>query len=296
MIVASQGFPAALSSPALFAYNSLIVFLVTQDITYKGEKVKFNKVYIPVDALSRHEDFDTWYEDGDLFLHFECKKGWKSEKDRVQIIGRMGGQVGEIKPDNYGLVYFIRYERYEYKLHTYVIGHHYYVEGMVWDLYGSFNEPPFNLVEETLTSYNRKSVRVRRVEKFRNHGACLEVHVPELEKLRIAVASIVAIGLKEEWKGKSEGEDREIGSFFQRMKSRIFENKGFTYEEIQKMIAEGHPLVKIIKPIGRPIDNPKSHYAKRREKEMKQQEQQEQNLADAKRTLRAARAKNSQNK
>ena len=56
--------------------------------------MKFNKVYIPVDALARHEDFDTWYEDGDLFLHFACKKGWKSEKDRVQIFGRMGGQVG----------------------------------------------------------------------------------------------------------------------------------------------------------------------------------------------------------
>ena len=266
--------------------------------------MKFNKVYIPVDALSRHEDFDTWYEDGDLFLHFACKKGWKSEKDRVQIFGRMGGemgaikpdakaggQVGEIKPDNRALVYEIHYERFTYRLHTYVIGHHYYIEGMVWDLYGSYHEPPYSLVEETLVSYNRKSVRVRYVEKFKNHGACYEVHVPELEKLRIAVACLVAIGYKEEWKGLSEGEDRELGNFWQRMKSRIFENKGFTYEQIQQMIAEDHPLVKIIKPTGRPIDNPKSHYKKRRDKEQKQKEQQEKGLEEAKKTLHAIRAK-----
>ena len=173
-------------------------------------------MYIPVDALARHEDFDTWYEDGDLFLHFACKKGWKSEKDRVQIFGRMGGQVGEIKPDNRALVYDIMYERFTYRLHTYVIEHHYYIEGMVWDLYGSYHEPPYSLVEETLVSYNRKSVRVRRVEKFKDHGPCYEVHVLELEKLRIAVACLVAIGYKEEWKGLSEGEDRELGNLWQR--------------------------------------------------------------------------------
>lgn len=254
--------------------------------------MKFNKVYIPVDALARHEDFDAWYEDGDLFLHFACKKGWKSEKDKVQIYGRMGGQVGEIRPDNRALVYAIRYERYEYRLHTYVIGHHYYIEGMVWDLYGSFQEPPFSLVEETLTSYNRRSVRVRVVDSFKNHGACYEIHVPELEKLRIAVACIVAIGLKEEWKGLSEGEDREIGTRLQRLKNRVFENKGFTYEQIQEMIAEGHPLVEVIKPTGRPIDNPNSHYQKRREKEAKEKGDEEQKLADARKALRAIRAEN----
>lgn len=272
--------------------SSRIILSAYTPLQPGGFTVKFNKIYLPVDALARHEDFDTWYEDGDLFLHFASKKGWQSEKDKVQIYGRMGGQVGEIKPDNYTLVYFIRYERYEYKLHTYVIGHHYYIEGMVWDLYGSFNEPPFSLVEETLTSYNRRSVRVRRVENFKNHGACLEIHVPELEKLRIAVACIVAIGLKEEWKGKSEGEDREIGSRLQRIKSRILDNKGYTYDEIQQMIAENHPLVQIIKPTGRPIDNPHSHYKKRRDKEMAQQEEQEKRLNDAKRALRGIRAKN----
>ena len=104
---------------APIAYN--LTTYILQSYHVRGWGLKFNKVYGPVDALARHEDFDTWYEDGDLFLHFACKKGWKSEKDRVQIFGRMGGQVGEIKPDNRALVYDIMYERFTYRLHTYVI-------------------------------------------------------------------------------------------------------------------------------------------------------------------------------
>ncbi len=226
--------------------------------------LKFNKVYIPEDALARHEDFDTWYEDGELFLRFQSKQGWSSEKDRVQIMGRLGGQVGQIKPDYRALTYQIAYERFDYTLHTYVIGHHYYIEGMVWDLYGSFANPPFHLVEETLTSYNHRSVHVKHV-KFKNKGMCYEVHVPKLEKLRIAVASIVAIGIKEEWKGLSEGEDREVSSSrLEKLKNRIFENKGFTYEQIQEMIENGDPRVQIIKPQGRPIDNPNSRFSTKR--------------------------------
>ncbi len=224
--------------------------------------MKFNKVYIEKDALARHQDFDTWYEDGDLFLRFQSKQGWQTEKDRVQIFGRLGGEVGEIRPDNRALTYRIRYERYEYTLHTYVIEHHYYIEGMVWDLYGSFANPPFHIVEETLTSYNHRTVHVK-LKEFKNKGLCYEVHVPKIEKLRIAVASVVAIGLKEEWKGLSEGEDVEVGTGLQRLKNRIFENKGFTYEQIQQMIADEDPRVRVIKPQGRPIDDPKSHYKKK---------------------------------
>ncbi len=223
--------------------------------------MKFNKVYFEKDALARHQDFDTWYEDGDLFLRFQSKEGWQSEKDRVQIIGRMGGEVGEIRPDHRTLCYRIRYERYEYTLHTYVIERHYYIEGMVWDLYGSFANPPFHIVEETLTSYNHRTVHVK-LKEFKNKGLCYEVHVPKLEKLRIAVASVIAIGLKEEWKGLSEGEDVEIGTRLQRLKNRVFENKGFTYEQIQQMIQDDDPRVRIIKPQGRPIDDPRSRYKK----------------------------------
>ena len=221
--------------------------------------MKYNKIYFQKDAIAKHEDFDAWYEDGDVFLQFKCKKGWKAEKNPVQIMGRMGGQVGLIKPDNNVLNYFIRYERFEYILHTYVIEHHYYVEGMVWDLYGSFNDPPFDFVEETLTSYDHKAVHVK-LKQFKDKGLCYEVHCPELEKLRIAVASVVAIGIKEEWKGLSEGEEWESANLLQRLKGRLFENKGYTYEEIQNMIALDSPYTRIIRPEGRPIDHKDSRY------------------------------------
>jgi hypothetical protein len=216
--------------------------------------VKFNKVYIPQDALTKHEDFDTWYEDGEVFLKFQSKDGWKEEKNPVQIIGRMGGQVGTIKPDHRVLNYYIQYERYEYIMHSYVIEDHYYIEGMLWDLYGSYNNPPFDIVAETLTSYDKKDVHVKLVN-FKGHGPCLEVHVPDLSKLRIAVACVIAIGLKEEWKGKSEGEDYRAASMLERIKGRIFENKGFTYEQIKQLKAENSPLTHIVKPQGRPCDN-----------------------------------------
>lgn len=222
---------------------------------------KFNKVYIPQDAISKHEDFDTWYEDGDLFLHFESKQGWKREKDQVQIIGRMGGQVGLIKPDNNTLNYYIRYERWEYILHTIVIEHHYFVEGMVWDMYGCAHKPPVNIVEETLTSFDHKAVHIKLVD-FRNKGMCYEVHVPEIEKLRIGVASFVAMLIKEEWKGLSEGNDYTPKGFLNNLKSRIFENKGFTYEEIQEMIELDSPYTRIIKPEGRPVDHKDSKLKK----------------------------------
>lgn len=219
----------------------------------KRSHLKFNKVYFPVDAIAKHEDFDSWYEDGDIFLQFKCKKGWKSEKDPVQIFGRLGGEVGRIKPDNQLLNYFIRYERYEYILHTYVIEHHYYVEGMVWDLYGCAHKPPFDFVEETMTSFNHKAVHVK-TKEFKNHGLCYEIHVPDLTKLRIAVASVVAILIKEEWKGLSEGEEWESANILERLKGRLFEKKGYTYEQIQNFIALDSPLVRIFRPEGRPID------------------------------------------
>ena len=39
--------------------------------------MKNNKVYFPVDAIARHEDFDVWYEDGDVFL--SLKGAWSGE-------------------------------------------------------------------------------------------------------------------------------------------------------------------------------------------------------------------------
>lgn len=222
---------------------------------------KFNKVYIPQDAIAKHEDFDTWYEDGDIFVQFKSKEGWKREKDKVQIHGRMGGEVGLIKPDHRTLTYGIRYERYDYVLHTIVINHHYYIEGMVWDLYGCAHEPPCKIVEETLTSFNHKVVHIKLVN-FKDKGMCYEIHVPEIEKLRIAVACFVAILIKEEWKGLSEGNDYAPPGLLNNLKSRVFENKGFTYEEVQELIEKDSPYVRIIKPQGRPIDHKDSKLKK----------------------------------
>lgn len=236
---------------------------------------KFNKVYIQQDAIKNaienKEEFDAWYEDGEVFLHFQSKKGWTCEKDPTEIIGRMGGEVGRIKPDNYTLVYNIRYERYEYRLHTYVIDRHYYIEGMVWDLYGCAHEPPCNIVEETMTSFEHKAVHIKLVN-FKNKGMCYEIHVHELEKLRVGVASVVAILLKEEWRGKSEGEDYTPPGLLNNLKSRIFENKGYTCEEIEQMIAEDSPYVRIRKPVGRPIDYRESHAKKDKRGRIRQPE------------------------
>ena len=216
--------------------------------------MKFNKVYVPVDAFSKHEDFDTWYEDGDLFYRFECKKGWQSESDKVSVIGRMGGENGLIRPDNRCLNYFIRFERYEYIMHPYVVGLHYYIEGMLWDIYGSVLNPPVDFVTETRTRYTHKDVHVRK-RKFKGHGECFEIHVPDLNKLRVAVIAFVAMGIKEEWKGLSEGEDCEGATWLERLKGRVLENKGIPYPEMQRLIEEGSPLATPVRPIGRPMDN-----------------------------------------
>ena len=55
---------------------------------------KFNKMYFPVDAIAKHEDFDVWYSDGERALRFEGP--WEKESDRIAMIGRMGGQIGQI--------------------------------------------------------------------------------------------------------------------------------------------------------------------------------------------------------
>lgn len=216
--------------------------------------MKFNKVYLQKDAIARHEDFDTWYEDGELFYHFTCKDGWKSEKNKISVIGRMGGENGQIRPDHLTLNYFLRFERYEYILHTYVINKHYYVEGMLWDLYGSAAEPPFDFVCETKTSYNKKDVHVKE-RLFRDKGLCYEIHVPDLTKLRVAVITLVAILIKEEWKGKSECEEVRGATWLERLKNRVFENKGYTYAQVQELERIGSPLVEVVKPEGRPMDN-----------------------------------------
>ena len=55
----------------------------------------------------------------------------------------------------------------------------------------------------------------------------------EIEKLRMAVAAVIAILIKEEYKGFSEGEPAKNASLFKKVK-RYFLEETISYEEIQK--------------------------------------------------------------
>ena len=188
--------------------------------------MKNNKVYFPVDAIARHEDFDVWYEDGDVFL--SLKGAWSGERDRVAIFGRMGGEMGSIKPDAKALTYYLKLERWEYVFHTLHLFEHYYVNGMKWQIDGSLSNPPFDFVDE---EDGRKEVHVQVVD-FKNRGACYEIRVRDVAKLRIATAAVIAMGIKEEYKGLSEGLKNPGATKLEKAKNWLFSGKGYTYEEL----------------------------------------------------------------
>ena len=187
-----------------------------------------NRVYMPVDAVDKREDFNLWYADGDVFLTVKCD--WSKENSKVAIFNRMGGELGRIKFDPNTLVYFVGVERYEYELHTYTIFEHYFFKGMLWDIMGCLDEPPLDFVNQ---GTGKSDVRISRV-KFKDKGQCYEIKVKDLSKLRIAACAVIAMKIKEGWLGKSEGEPVEKKGL-EKWKERIFSNKGITYEEILAM-------------------------------------------------------------
>lgn len=189
--------------------------------------MRYNKIYFQKDAIEREEDFDVWYEDGDVLYHVQSNNNWANEKSQVQLIGRMGGQVGTIRYNPEGSTYFIRLERWEYKLRTHHIFRHYYIEGMMWDVRGSLTTPPFNFVNE---STDKKDAHVRLVN-FRDKGECYEIKVKDLNKLRVAAASLIAIGFKEHHKGLSEGYDDPDAGRIKKLIGNLGK-KGLTYEEV----------------------------------------------------------------
>lgn len=187
-------------------------------------------MYFQKDAIARREDFDVWYEDGTLFQRFEGD--WSTEKGKIAVIGRMGGEVCHIKPDHLTLNYYLRLGRWEYCLHTYTIFKHYYVEGMLWDAYGSLADPPFDFVKENKDGETvQKACHVKLVN-FRDKGECYEVRVKDVTNLRIAALAVVAMGIKEEHLGRSEGEENPNATRLEKLKSTIFTNKGKTFEEV----------------------------------------------------------------
>ena len=192
--------------------------------------MKNNRVYMPIDAIDKREDFNLWYADGDVFL--TVKSDWKKENDKVSIISRHGGEMGRIRFDPNSLVYFVGVERYEYELHTYTIFEHYYFKGMLWDILGGLNDAPLDFRNE---GTGKLDVRIGHV-KFKDKGQCYEIKVKDLSKLRTAACCVIAMAIKESWKGKSEGEPEDVKkmSAFKRLKRRIsLTEKGITYEEIQ---------------------------------------------------------------
>lgn len=191
--------------------------------------MKNNRVYFPKDALARHEDFDVWYADGETFL--SIKSTWSKERDKVIIFGRMGGEMGCIKPDAKALTYYLKLERWEYVFHTLHLFKHYYVNGMKWQIDGSLRNPPFDFVnEEDL----HKDAHVQLVD-FKNRGECYEIKVKDVAKLRIATAAVIAMGIKEEYLGLSEGIRDENASKLQKAKKWLIADKGIAYEDLPSL-------------------------------------------------------------
>jgi len=188
-----------------------------------------NRVYMPVGAVDKREDFELYYADGDVFV--TVKSDWKSEGSKVAIYNRFGGQMARISTDPKQVVYHVGVERYEYELHTYTVFEHYFFKGMLWDIRGSIGDPPLDFRNE---GTGRLDVRISRV-RFRDKGQCYEIKVKDLSKLRTAACCVIAMAIKESWKGKSEGEPDDVKALpaLKRLKRRIsLTEKGIPYEEI----------------------------------------------------------------
>ena len=188
-----------------------------------------NRVYLPVGAVDKREDFELYYADGDVFV--TVKSDWKSEGSKVAIYNRFGGQMARISTDPKQVVYHVGVERYEYELHTYTVFEHYFFKGMLWDIRGSIGDPPLDFRNE---GTGKLDVRISRV-RFRDKGQCYEIKVKDLSKLRTAACCVIAMAIKESWKGKSEGEPDDVKAMpaLKRLKRRIsLTEKGITYEEI----------------------------------------------------------------
>lgn len=184
------------------------------------------KIYIPVDGIERHEEFECWYEDGSLFC--TVKGDFKKETDKVHLIGRTGGEIARIKPDHKALQYACRVDKWTYNLRTHVIYKHYFLEGMMWQMFGSISNGRANFRNED-TSKN--DVHIVRLKDFMNHGPCYEVRVKDIHKLRSAAVATVGMMVKEHYRGLSEGEPNEKMNYVKKL-IRLINDTGYTYEQL----------------------------------------------------------------
>lgn len=190
--------------------------------------MKNNAMYIPVDALKNRQDFDIYYRDGDLAFSYKGK--WEKESDKVTIWNRHGAECGSIRLEPASkCMYYVKLERWEYELHTYLIEEEYFFKGMLWEIKGSPSNPPFDFY--SLRS-EKNEVHVCRT-KFKGHGECFEVKVRDVSFLRIAAAAVVAIMMKEEFKGLSEGLETPDLTRGQKIKRFFQKTKYLTYEEVK---------------------------------------------------------------
>lgn len=211
------------------SFSAITCIIITVQNEPKGASLRNNRVYMPVGAVDKREDFELYYADGDVFV--TVKSDWKSEGSKVAIYNRFGGQMARISTDPKQVVYHVGVERYEYELHTYTVFEHYFFKGMLWDIRGSIGDPPLDFRNE---GTGRLDVRISRV-RFRDKGQCYEIKVKDLSKLRTAACCVIAMAIKESWKGKSEGEPDDVKALpaLKRLKRRIsLTEKGIPYEEI----------------------------------------------------------------
>lgn len=211
------------------SFSAITCIIVIVQNEPKGASLRNNRVYMPVGAVDKREDFELYYADGDVFV--TVKSDWKSEGSKVAIYNRFGGQMARISTDPKQVVYHVGVERYEYELHTYTVFEHYFFKGMLWDIRGSIGDPPLDFRNE---GTGRLDVRISRV-RFRDKGQCYEIKVKDLSKLRTAACCVIAMAIKESWKGKSEGEPDDVKALpaLKRLKRRIsLTEKGIPYEEI----------------------------------------------------------------
>lgn len=184
------------------------------------------KIYLPVDGVDKRHNFEGWYEDGSLFCTVESK--WESEKDKVEICGRTGGEIARIKPDHKAIQYDVRVDKWTYTLRTHTIFKHYFFEGMLWQMFGSISNGRANFRNED-TSKN--DVHIVKLKEFKDKGPCYEVKVNDVNKLRPAAAAVIAMMYKESYKGLSEGEGEKIKGLINRWQ-HFMGDKGYTYEEL----------------------------------------------------------------
>lgn len=176
------------------------------------------RLYMPVDAIANHEDFDIWNDEGES--GFRVTGEWQYEKDPAVINGQFGTRIAKVKADRNIVNYYLKVGLYSYEFQPRIIFKHYFVEGVAWDIKGSLTSLPIDFMCVFNADKPIKDAHVRKVE-FADKGECYELTVYAPDYLYIAVTTLVAMAIKEEWRGLSTGEPEESPGFFSKVKKAV---------------------------------------------------------------------------